>query len=242
MIALIDGDLVSYPSAASCEPTKAKAEREPLDVAIRRADEAMRRILHATNAREYKLFIGGADNFRYQIDPTYKANRNDKPRPEHLQPVREFLVTEWKAHISDGIETDDHLGIEQSADNDQETVICSYDKDLLQVPGNHYNFQKEIWSYMTPLQGWASFYTQLIMGDRSDNILGFDGKMRVTVPKFLSQYVSAIHESCSTPWEMFRVVEEIYELGEEAMLRNGQLLYILRHEYDEWSFPQEETA
>lgn len=199
----------------------------------------MRRILHATNAREYKLFIGGADNFRYQIDPTYKANRNDKPRPEWLQPVREFLVTEWKAHISDGIETDDHLGIEQSADNDQETVICSYDKDLIQIPGNHYNFQKDVWSFVTPLQGWASFYTQLIMGDRSDNILGFDGKMRTTVPKFLSSVVSAIHESCSTPWQMFRIVQDIYELGEEALLRNGQLLYILRHEYDEWSFPVE---
>lgn len=239
MIALIDGDLVSYPSAASCEPTKAKAEREPLDVAISRADDVMRRILHNTNASSYKLFIGGADNFRYSIDPTYKANRNDKPRPQHLQDVRSFLVTEWKAHISDGIETDDHLGIEQSADNDEETVICTYDKDLLQVPGRHYNFQKDIWSHVSPLQGWASFYTQLLMGDRSDNIQGFDSKMRTTVPKFLQQYVSDIHESCSTPWEMFRIVEEIYELGEADLLKNGRLLYILRHEYDEFNFPTE---
>jgi 5'-3' exonuclease len=197
----------------------------------------MRRILYATNAREYKLFIGGGDNFRYQIDPTYKANRDDKPRPEWLQQVREHLVVEWKAHIADGIETDDHLGIEQSADNGQETVICSYDKDLLQVPGKHYNFNKDEWKYITPLEGWANFYTQLIMGDRSDNIQGFDGKMRVSVPKFLQPYVSAIHESCSDPWEMFQVVESIYELGEESLLKNGRLLYILRHENDEWNFP-----
>jgi 5'-3' exonuclease len=197
----------------------------------------MRRILHATNAREYKLFIGGGDNFRYQIDPTYKANRDNKPRPQHLQEVRSYLVTEWKAHIADGIETDDHLGIEQSADNGEETVIASYDKDLIQIPGNHYNFQKDIWSYVTPLQGWASFYTQLIMGDRSDNIQGFDGKMRLNVPKFLQPYVSRIHESCSNPWEMFGVVQEIYELGDEALLKNGNLLYILRHENDSWNFP-----
>jgi hypothetical protein len=236
----VDGDLVAYPSAASCEPTKAKLEREPLDIAISRADEVMRRILHATNAREYKLFIGGADNFRYQIDPTYKANRTDKPRPQHLQDVREFLVTEWKAHISDGIETDDHLGIEQSADNGpDETVICTYDKDLLQVPGRHYNFQKDIWSYVTPLQGWASFYTQLIMGDRSDNIQGYDGKMRVSVPKFLQSYVSDLHESCSNPWEMFQLVQGIYELGEERLVSNARLLYILRHEQDQWEIPLE---
>lgn len=238
MISLIDGDLIAFPSAASCEPTKAKADREPLDIAITRANERMQRILHNTNAAEYKLFIGGGDNFRYQIDPTYKANRDNKERPMWLQQVREFLVTEWKAHIADGIETDDHLGIEQSADNgEHETVICSYDKDLLQVPGHHYNFQKDEWSYVTPLQGWAAFYTQLIMGDRSDNILGFDGKMRITVPKFLSSFVSDIHESCSSPWEMFRIVQDIYELGDEALLNNGRLLYILRHEQDEWNFP-----
>lgn len=201
----------------------------------------MRHILHATNAREYKLFIGGGSNFRYDIDPTYKANRDDKPRPQWLQPVREFLVTQWQAHIADGIETDDHLGIEQSADNGQETVICTYDKDLLQVPGNHYNFQKDVWSYVTPLQGWASFYTQLIMGDRSDNIQGFDGKMRVTPPKFLAPYISRIMEHCPDPWSMFRVVEEIYELGDEALLNNGRLLYILRHEQDEWNIPLKPT-
>lgn len=197
----------------------------------------MRRILHATNAREYKLFIGGSDNFRKQIDPAYKANRDDKPRPEWLQPVREFLISEWKARISDGIETDDCLGIEQCADNGQETVIASYDKDLLQVPGKHYNFQKDIWTHISPLQGWAHFYTQLIMGDRSDNIKGFDGLMRNNVPKFLQPYVSAIHESCSDPWAMYRVVSDIYELGEEDMLRNGRLLYVLRHEADEFNWP-----
>lgn len=240
MIALIDGDLIAFPCAASCEPTKAKPDREPLDTAIARADEKMRRILHATNASSYKLFIGGSDNFRNQIDPTYKANRDDKPRPEWLQPVREFLVSEWSAHISDGIETDDHLGIEQSADNAEETAICSYDKDLLQVPGNHYNFQKDVWSFMTPLQGWAHFYTQLIMGDRSDNIRGYDGLMRTTVPKFLSRYISDLHESCSTPWQMFRLVQDMYELEEEDLINNGRLLYILRHEYDEWNPPVQE--
>jgi DNA polymerase-1 len=236
LIALIDGDIVAYRSASSCAPTKAKPEREALEFAIARADECMHRILHATNAREYKLFIGGGENFRHQIDPSYKANRPAE-KDIWLEPVRELLVTKWKAHIADGIETDDHLGIEHSADNGQETVICSIDKDLLQIPGKHYNFVKDEWMYVTPLEGWANFYTQLIMGDRSDNIQGFDGKMRITVPKFLQPYVSAIHESCSTPWDMYQVVSGIYELGEESMLRNAKLLYILRHEQDEFNWP-----
>lgn len=228
---------MGYRAASSCEPTKAKKDREPLDIAIARADECMRRILYATNASEYKLFIGGGENFRHKIDPSYKANRDNKPRPEWLQPVREFLVTNWQAHIADGIEADDHLGIEQSSDNGQETCICSIDKDLLQIPGKHYNFVKDEWTYVTPVQGWANFYTQLIMGDRSDNIQGYDGIMRVQAPKFLSPILSRITESCSNPWEMFRIVQEVYQLGDEALLKNGRLLYILRHENDEWNFP-----
>jgi 5'-3' exonuclease len=242
LLALIDGDLVGFRSAASCEPTKAKAEREPLEFAITRANECMQRILYATNASEYKLFIGGSDNFRYKIDPTYKANRLDKEKPPWLQPVREFLVTNWKAHITDGIEADDALGIEQCASHlSGETVIVSLDKDLLQIPGNHYNWVHEEWTHISPRMGWANFYTQLLMGDRSDNISGFDGKMRISVPKFLQSWVSRIHESCSTPWEMFGVVQEIYELGDEALLRNGNLLYIQRHEGDEWQFPVKEA-
>lgn len=232
-----------FRSAASCEPTKSKAVREPLEFAIARADECMRRILYATSATEYKAFIGGGDNFRHKIDPTYKANRADKQRPEWLEPVREFLVINWQAHITDGIEADDALGIEQCADNGaSETVIVSIDKDLLQIPGKHYNFVRDEWTLITPRSGWANFYTQLIMGDRSDNIQGFDGKMRTTVPKFLQPFVSDIHESCSTPWEMFRVVQDIYELGDEALLRNGNLLYIQRYENSAWHFPTEELT
>lgn len=238
---MVDGDIVAFRSAASCEPNqKGKTEREPLEFAISRADEIMRRILYICGSDSYKLYIGGSGNYRKQIDPNYKANRADKEKPPWLEPVREFLITNWDAHVTDGIETDDALGIEQCADNGvQETVICSIDKDLLQIPGRHYNFVKDEWTYVTPLQGWAAFYTQLIMGDRSDNIQGFDGKMRTTVPKFLSPYVSAIYEQCSNPWEMFRVVQDIYELGDEALLRNGQLLYIQRTEGDSWDVPEE---
>jgi DNA polymerase-1 len=235
LIALIDGDLVAYRSAASCQPTKAKADLEPLEVAIARADECMRRILHNINAQEYRCFIGGGDNFRYKIDPNYKANRKDMPRPEWLQDVREYLVSTWKTQVCDGIEADDAMGIAQSTEF-YDTIICSLDKDMLQVPGNHYNWVREEATIVSPRQGWVNFYTQLIMGDRADNIPGYDGKMRQKVPQFLQPFVDDL-EHANDAAEMFRIVHSIYELGDEAMLRNGKLLYILR-DYDEtWGFP-----
>lgn len=237
MIALLDLDIVGYRSAASCEPNKSKAEREPLEFAIARCDDLMRRILHETNASSYKGFISGPENFRYSIDPTYKANRSDKERPAWLEPVREHLVVNWNAIVSDGIEADDNLGISQTMEYD-ETVICSIDKDLLQIPGMHYNFVTGVWSHITPLDGWRNFYTQLIMGDKSDNIKGYDGLMRQKVPKFLQPVVDMIHSS-NSPEEMFGVVLGYYQLGDEALLNNGRLLYIQRKPDDVWEFPYE---
>lgn len=192
----------------------------------------MQRILDETGASEYKAFLSGTDNFRYGIDPSYKANRRDVPRPEWLQPIRELLVVEWGAHISDGVEADDNLGIEQTDD----TVICSLDKDLLTIPGKHYNWVNKEFKEIDEHQGWVNFYTQLVMGDKSDNIQGYDGKMRQLVPKFLQPVIDRIQHS-ESPREMFEVVSDIYELGTDAMYRNAQLLYIQRKENDKFEIP-----
>lgn len=234
---MVDGDLVGYRSAASCEPTKLKPDREPLEVAIARCDDLMRRILHETNAPSYQCYIGGSENFRYDIDPNYKANRKDKPRPMWLQEVREYLVMNWNTQICDGIEADDALGIAQ-CNSYEESCIASIDKDMLQIPGNHFNFVASTWSHISPRQGWHHFYTQLIMGDKSDNIQGYDGKMRPTVPQFLQPVIDRIY-AATTEIEMLRVVQDVYELGDEALLRNGRLLYIQREQDDVWHLPTE---
>lgn len=193
----------------------------------------MNRILHETGATGYKAFLSGPENFRYGIDPSYKANRRDIPRPEWLEPIRELLVVKWGAHISDGVEADDNLGIGQTDD----TVICSLDKDLLQVPGKHYNWVKQEWTEVSIWQGWYNFYTQLILGDRADHIQGYDGKMRNIIPQFLYPLMERLH-ACITPKEMWDVVADIYELGEDAMYRNAQLLYVLRKDGDKFQIPE----
>lgn len=114
MITLIDADLVAYRSAASCEPTKIKSIQEPLEIAIRRCDDLMNRIIHETQATSYEAYLTGSSNFRYQVDPEYKANRVNMKRPDWLQPVREHLVMYWNALVTDGLEADDMLGIRQT--------------------------------------------------------------------------------------------------------------------------------
>jgi hypothetical protein len=235
LLALIDGDSIAYRAAASCEPTKTKLERERLEFALGRCNDTIHKILYDTNAPLYELYIGGGPNFRHLIDPNYKANRSEMIRPEHLEQVREYMVTKWKAKVVEGIEAEDAVGI-AAYSCAEDFIICHIDKDLNQYPGWHYNFVTHETYYVTPLQGWRSFYTQLILGDRVDNIPGFDGKMRPKPPKFLQPYIDQINEAQSTE-AMYQIVHSIYELGDEALLRNGQLLYLQKEPDDTWSPP-----
>lgn len=231
-IALIDGDLIAYRSAAS-------AEKDEEDIALIRASRMLQDIVSVTDANEIKLFLSGSNNFRYALYPEYKANRKDMKRPRHLETVREFLVIKWGAEVTDGYEADDALGMASSESNNG--VVCSLDKDLLQIPSRHYNFVNGEWSEVDVVTGWRNFYSQLVLGDRADNIPGYDGKMRVKWPKFLAPIREQIMGAAS-PADMYSCVKDIFAGPEEQLIRNARLLYVWRKLNDEWQPPTKVEA
>ena len=231
---LIDGDIVAYRCAATCEGL-------PAEIAEVRTGDLIRRILHETNAQQYKVFLTGSNNFRYDIYPDYKAHRKDKPRPEHWNTCKEYLVKEWQAQITDGYEADDALGIEQVASG-TDSVIASIDKDLLQIPGYHYNFVTGVERFVSPFDATRFFYKQIISGDGADNVPSYDGKVRNGVPKFIQRLLDPI-DSMMEEEEMYNYVYEIYQnhYGVHfddpagfAMKRNAQVLYIWKKENDKY--------
>lgn len=221
--ALIDGDLVAYRCAAS-------AEGEPEEIAILRCDKLMRDIIEAVQANSYRAFLTGSNNFRKEIDPEYKANRKDKPPPKWLQQCREFLVREWKAEVADHIEADDLLGINQDKVT-RTTIICSLDKDLLQIPGKHYRWQigtekwtkQASWHDISYIDGLRHFYSSSLIGDKSDNIKGVDKIGPVKAEKAIV--------GCEAEQEMFDICRELYK-DDERFFRNLKLLWIMREDND----------
>ena len=232
-VAIIDGDMVCYRCAASCE-------NEPLDLALERADSLIERIMYETGAGIQESWLTGSNNFRYDINPQYKADRKDKPRPRWLQDVREHLVVGWGARVSDGNEADDEMGISQ-CQGDGNTVIVTNDKDLLCIPGEHYNPVTNEHRVVSPHQGMQHFYFQMIMGDTSDNIFGFDGKKRSKVPKFLEPTISMLMDQ-ATPEDMDEYVRDLYESNCPDYADpwsfyyniNAQCLWIQRKVNDQW--------
>lgn len=220
--ALIDGDIVCYRCACS-------AEKDPTDIALIRTDLLMQEILAATGATGYKVYISGhgEDNFRRKVDPLYKANRADLTKPAHLTACQEFLVTHWKAEVVRGYEADDAMGMSQT----KETVICSIDKDMLQVPGNHYNFVKKEFKQVTDDEGLKAFYTQTLVGDRSDNVFGIAGIGPVKAAKVLDPLL---------PHEYYSACLTLYCGEKERFHNNCKLLWIWRSPGDVWQPPADE--
>lgn len=235
MVNLIDADIVSYRAASSCEPTKAKPFLEPCEVALFRLHDMVQTIIKGTNSNEMEFYIGGENNFRKEIYPEYKANRT-KPPPSWLQDCREILVTQYNATVVNGMETDDALGIAQTK-YDGNSRIVSIDKDLLQVPGYHYNWVKNEHTLVSPLDGLRTFYKQLIAGDGTDNIPSYDGKVRNSIPQFIQKLQAPIDEMINEV-DMYEYVKQIYQNESDVVLhRNAQLLYILKQEEEYWKVP-----
>jgi 5'-3' exonuclease len=229
MLALIDADIVGYRCAASAEK-----ESESW-IAVARTKELIEQILHDVGATAYKLFLSGDKNFRKDIYPLYKANRT-QPKPKFLVACKQYMVDHWGAKVTDGIEADDALGIAQTKWPEDKhnpeykgqfaSIICSIDKDLLMIPGKHYNFVKKEFHEVDEAQAQRTFYTSMLVGDAADNIKGVPGIGKKKAPMYL--------DGCETEQELCDIVFSMYNDPNEFYL-NADLLWIWRKENDRWT-------
>ena len=222
MLALIDGDIIVY---------RVGFTTEDLDVPLTciRVIEMVEDILRDVNATEYKIFLTEENDpnaFRKKIYPEYKAQRK-AAKPKWYKEIRDFLQVQYKAEICYEIEADDALGIEQTRAQQAgvESIVCSIDKDLKQIRGNHYNFVKKEFSVVTVEEALKYFYTQLLTGDSSDNIKG--------VYKCGPVKAAQILGSMDYVKDMFDIVRETYN-NDEEMLMNGRVLWIWKKPNDDW--------
>jgi DNA polymerase-1 len=222
MQALIDQDLLCYRCAAS-------AENDDLGIALYRIDELLDNILNKTQASSYRAFLTGPNNFRKQIYPEYKANRV-APKPRHLKDLQEYSLEKLSAEFApESLEADDALAIYQTDD----TIICSLDKDLLQVPGKHFSWEingkgwtrPDTFLEQTELEGLRLFYKQCLKGDTSDNVKGIEGLGEKKATKLLAD--------CRSHKELFNEVRSQYGNDDEFIM-NASVLWILRSLDDSW--------
>ena len=219
-VALIDADIICYRVGFASEDVEEK-------FCLARVTELIHEIVYTDlKCDDYKAYITGKGNFRYDIAVTepYKGNRKDAKRPVHYEAIRHHLQR-LGAELVEGQEADDAVAIEASTNGGW---IVSIDKDLDQVPGWHYNFVKKEEYYVEEFEGLKNFYSQILTGDRIDNIIGLKGIGPVKAAKILAE--------CKTEQELYDACLKAYDGNLERVSENGKLLWLRRAPQQQW-FP-----
>ena len=233
MKALIDGDILCYSCgfASDAAAKEQGIEAEPVENCLHGLKETIRSLCEAVEADEYKLFLTGKGNFRYAVDPEYKANRKDAARPYHYDALRQYMQKHHPCSVSDGEEADDELGREQVLAPPCSTVIISKDKDLDMIEGWHYNWSKnnkDKGMYFTKrIDALRLFYKQLITGDATDNIKGVYKLFGKKATKGLLEPL----DSMTVERDMLKyVLHEVYGGDIDLLDKQAKLLWIRTNE------------
>ncbi len=245
--ALIDGDIIAYRFAFINEfDIDFGDEGEPSIITIAKAEEAMvdvdnfiQWILDTTGADEAVVCLSGKDNFRYKELEGYKDNRNASTVPTLVDVLKKYMTKTWNARTESKLEADDLMGLLQ----DSNSIICTIDKDLDQIEGMHFNWNKKEIYEIDELQARHFFYSQVLMGDSTDNIKGAPKIGKIKSVKILDKCI----EDQLSDKEIWKEIEEIYKkqykkyVDEDAsdnfinkyLIANTRAVRILRgEEYD----------
>lgn len=225
---LIDGDPFAYRAAFSCEDESIEDAIDKVDDLL---DQALQEVLWSPTEEDYQVFLTGKGNFRYDIAVSheYKGNRKTVDKPQHLQEIRQHMEENWSAIVSEGEEADDLIGI-WATNYGPEAIVISIDKDMLQIPCTHYNPNKREFKTMTEFEGLKFFYTQILTGDRADNIVGLYGIGPAKANVLLGD--------CETEQDLYEACLRAYGGEEDRVIENARLLWLRRYEGQVWEPPK----
>ena len=211
----------------------------PLGYTLANVKKTLISIAIECNSHDGNIYISGKTNFRDKVAVThpYKGTRDVTHKPVYYQEIKDYLIDHWDAIVVEGMEADDAMGIYQYQNlptvvdqmylmegDIKQTCICTIDKDLDMIPGWHYNFRKGEMYLTTLEESDYFFHTQMLTGDRVDNIMGIKGIGPVKANKLLKGKSFEEREHI-----IFNEYKKFFgQQWPERHKENEQLLWILR--------------
>lgn len=239
-LAIIDGDFILY--TATCGNKVLDNEGNPIrennkfvytdktqEEMQASCDFIMEDILEQTMVTKYIGFLGNSKSFRYDIDPSYKANRKDFCKPVHFKECKEYLINKWGfTLLNNNLEADDAVNIARNMlKSSFDCIVVSPDKDLVKcIEGTYFNPKTGEMIYTSREAARYEFYLSLLVGDTSDNIPGVKGCGKVGAAKILKNsdnYIKSVFDTY--------VAKYGNQAGKEYF-KNYQLLKILDHSFE----------
>lgn len=228
---LIDGDMICFRACSSVEKeidwgNDIWTLHVDLNEAKERFESIMETIItDALDAYKYhgvfevKFCFSDTSNFRRSVLPTYKANRAGKRKPVGYKALVSWVKAECDTITKANLEADDCMGIFATKPMYRDKcIIISGDKDLLCIPGYHYDFLRKEYGHSSDEDSLRHFYMQTLMGDATDGYSGCPKVGKVTAQRILDK-------DCS-----WRAVKEAYEkagLSEDVAITQARVAKIL---------------
>lgn len=150
---------------------------EPLDHVLSTVRASLGVIADKTGSDHLEIYLtaSAGQSFRHRIAKQrgYKANRK-APRPVHYDVIRKYLEGKHGARVVTSREADDELAIQAANCRKDHTryVIATIDKDLDQIPGEHYDYRQHVSYFVDQADADRWFWIQALAGDPTDNIPG----------------------------------------------------------------------
>lgn len=232
---LIDGDVVAYQCAASCETA---LEWEPghwtwnvnFDEVTARVEGTVQEIIEQLDADDAILCLSDPKaNFRLDVLPTYKTHRKTVKKPLVLLSVKDWMIENLGAKMLPRLEGDDLMGVLATRPGVKaEQIIVSIDKDMKTIPGLYVRDIAQPAVEITEDEADYNHLFQTLTGDVTD---GYSG-----CPSVGPKRAEGIIELGATIADNWAAVVEAYAskgLGEEEALRQARVARILRaSDYD----------
>jgi len=182
---IVDADSIMYfathfPEDALMEfPTEEDRIEEAKYRTRSKLQEIQNNVEEWYNIQETFVFIGGGNNFRYDIYPEYKSNRKDK---NPLIPIiADYMLYELGAIPSKGAEADDYV-YNATVMSGGKCVVAAIDKDVLyncpDIPFYDYRSYKDTlgqFKSIGKLESRLAIASQVVIGDSGDGIPGAYG-------------------------------------------------------------------
>ena len=179
---LIDGDILTYRTCWACQ-TQVQWEDDVVTTAtnlkeVRAQADAMIAYWQEQLGVEQLVICfspKGGKYFRHNILESYKGTRKASQKPMGYHSLVEYLKEKYSYLQVPMLEADDTLGILATNGEYSRNIIVSVDKDMLTIPCEYYNMDKEVTETVdTKLADYMHLY-QTLVGDSTDNYKGCPG-------------------------------------------------------------------
>ena len=220
-----------------------RKEVEPLSHALNIINGMMAELIKAVEPEQVTLLLSGDTNFRNDIAKVrpYKEARRSRPKPLYFQDIKDFMVRRWRAKVVEGCEADDVCAMimHASVDEGNPAVLASIDKDLDQVPGMHYNYDKKEFYQVTAAEAQRFFYCQILAGDDTDSVPGIYKVGIPTANKLLGRATTerTMWRTVLTEYAKAKEYKDCGRPFKEIAIEMARLVWMQRHWGELWQPP-----